>query len=174
MKILGLDQSTAKTGWAVIKDGELGGHGNIKKPYKLKGMEAALYQRDAIADLLLCIPLRHLDAIAFESLHKSKQTSMDVIFLLGALRGMVAALAHDAGVRYEFVSSPEVCAYIDMPPNTDRDTKKKTTREIVAMDLFQDRSRWKEIDEDEADAIAIGMIAYRRLLLESRIDSSTS
>lgn len=169
--ILGLDQSTRCSGWVVITDGTIQEHGVIKTPSKRKGLDAALYQADAIEEMIF---LRGIETIALEELHTGGKTGANIIYLLGALRGMVIRIAHVHDVRYEVVSTQDMCAYLGISAFTAREAKKRASRQIAAIDLFGDRTRWQEIPEDTADAIAIAGIAYSRLHLEARIAESAS
>lgn len=171
LPILAVDQATQKTGWAIINtDGFIAEYGIIKTPDKLHGIEAALWQCDAIEEIVL---LRGFRQIAIEQLFMHKERSPDTIFLLGELRGMIIHMAHQHGVDCHTVSSPEVCRHIGCAVNVNRDIKKKASRVAAAMDLWHDDKLWQEVPEDAADAIHIGMIVWKRLRIAELADISS-
>lgn len=183
MNILGIDQSTRSSGWCLLAEGVIQKYGVIKTPENLTGLEAALHQCEQIE---LVINAKNADVLALEDLYLPKffgrvrKTSngyeepkdtlnAKTLILLGSLRGMLVLTARKLDIQHLLITSPEVCEYLGIPVNTARTPKKRTSRQIAAMELFGDRTRWQEIPEDTADAIAISQIAQRKLLISERI-----
>lgn len=169
--IVGIDQSTRASGWAIITpEGSIAEYGVLKTPRGKTGLVAALWQAHAIEEFLL---LRGLQHIGLENLFFSDNYSKDTIFLLGALRGMVVLAAEQNNIVYHTVGSPEVCRHVGCAVNANRDIKKKASRVAAAMDLWHDDKLWEEVPEDAADAIHIGMIVWKRLRLAELADMSS-
>lgn len=172
MYILALDQSTRKTGWAAIDDdGIVRSWGLIKTPSKYSGLEAARYQAHEVDALMDLIPIRTAKIVAIEDLHTGKNTSPKIIYLLGALRGMLVYIVGKRDLRYVICGSKDVCDFIGVSAFCKRDAKKRASKQAAAMELWQDRSRWTEMQEDIADAICIGKIAYQKLRLEAMMEN---
>lgn len=184
--ILAIDQSTSSSGWCYLADGRIQEYGVIKTSSKLQGLEAAIYQTAMIDDLVT----RFLPTVMaiediylpnfFNSFKKTTNgneptkgsLNAKTIILLGSLRGMLIGVAAREGMEYVLVTSPDICNHLGIAVNTPRVSKKRASRQIAAMELFGDRTRYKDIPEDAADAIAIAQIAERRLLMEARIEPS--
>lgn len=168
MNLLALDQSTRSTGWCHMVDGDVVEFGILKTPTGIIGLEAALWQTDAIEELAVS---KSIDTIALEHLYipasrsgKNGKPNPETVFLLGELKGMIAHVAHQHGWQFIVVTSPEVCDHIGVSPFTPRKQKKLTSRHVAAMDIYGDRMRYVEIPEDAADAIAIAGVASRKLV----------
>ena len=171
--LLAIDQSTRCSGWALYNDDGLVEFGIFKTPAALTGVEAAFWQVDAIEE---AVALKGIKVLALEKLYiprddhsksKSKRIDPNTIFLLGELRGMLLLTVRQYGCQVENIASTEVCQHIGVSPFTPRTAKKRASRQSAAMDIWQDRSKWKDIKEDAADAIAIGAVAQRRLRIAS-------
>lgn len=176
--VFGIDQATGVSGWCCLVQGRIEDMGTIRKPSSLSGLDAAIWMVDALEREMVN---HNVGAIAVEDLHlqrffkKSRKKGDDAspvnartIFLLGNLQGALAHVAHQHGYLFSLVTSPEVCAHLGIPVNTPRDEKKRAARQIAASELYGDRTRYLEIPEDAADAVAISEIAYRKLLVSAR------
>lgn len=168
MNILAIDQSTSSSGWCYLADGVVQEYGVIKTPKAFHGLGAALWQ----CQQLLGVAARYegLQAIAIEDLYlPGMHSNVKTLTLLGALRGMLVLIAHQNGWQWQTVTSPEICEHLGIRVNTPRPQKKRASRQIAAMELFGCRTRYQEIPEDAADAIAIAEIAERKLTLLEKV-----
>lgn len=162
--ILGIDQSTQCTGWChICGNGEINDYGIIKSPNGKTGLDAAYYQTKAIEEL---VAVRSITLVAAEDIYlptaKSK-SNPKTTFLLGSLKGMIYYMCRERGVDFRLVTSNQICQHLGISPFTARDQKKRASRMIAALDLWGDRSRYLEISDDVADAIAISLIAQRTI-----------
>lgn len=167
MNILAIDQSTRSSGWCILSDGMLLEYGVVKTPSGKQGLEAALWQCQQLAGIAA---QNNIQALAIEDIFvpSLKAQNAKTIVLLGCLKGMLVITADRYNWQWVTVTSPEVCQHLGLKVNTPREQKKRASRQIAAMELFGDRTRYEEIPEDVADAIAIGGIAMRKLLISER------
>jgi Holliday junction resolvasome RuvABC endonuclease subunit len=164
MSILGIDQSSKRSGWALLA-GDNVNFGAYKTPTGLKGLEACLWQADAIEDKLLNSGAKVL-AIEDIFLGENAHTA----FVLGALRGMLVWIAHQHNVKLVIISSADLCNHLSIPINSERKVKKRTSKYLAAIELWGNKSLHKNISDDEADAFHIAKIAQSRLKVLSLMD----
>ena len=95
MRLLSLDMSTRKTGWAVFKDGELIAYNLIEIQGK-ETSERTTYMYDKIQELITSYKI---DCIVCEDVPVSIHSNMETGKNLCVLQGCLLAIAHINGIK---------------------------------------------------------------------------
>lgn len=98
-KILGLDQSSTSTGWALSEGGQLIETGVISKKQSKEEYEEKVYD--------ICLKVKELvkeyepDLVVFEDIQN--QGNMDIFKKLAQLQGCLIFMLRELGVKYEIL-----------------------------------------------------------------------
>lgn len=154
MKILGLDISTACTGFAVKEDGYIR-TGYIKTPYKLKSFSALLYQAEEIKKL---IDEEKPDIVIIEDTYLKE--NFKTVKLMNMLRGYVYVYSVFKGIEvrpdYNTVHARSILGIkgINKRGISRKERKKRVMNFLASLG-------YKVEQDDEADALIL-VLAYER------------
>ena len=154
MKILGLDISTACTGFAVKEDGYIR-TGYIKTPYKLKSFSALLYQAEEIKKL---IDEEKPDIVIIEDTYLKE--NFKTVKLMNMLRGYVYVYSVFKGIEvrpdYNTVHARSILGIkgINKRGISRKERKKRVMKFLASLG-------YKVEQDDEADALIL-VLAYER------------
>lgn len=151
--ILAIDQGSRRCGWALLaKNGTVAKSGLIK----LKGKERRQRYADLIDQLFDIFEDHRIDRVAIEDifLKRSSYQNPKVLAIMGETRGIIIGLA----LRYTHdivdINPSEVTKFLGINPR--KDDKKQLTQLYVKDVIGEDP------EEDQADAVIIGLIAYNK------------
>jgi len=154
MKILGLDISTACTGYAVKEDGYIR-VGHIKTPYKLKSFSALLYQAENIKKL---IEEEKPDIMVIEDTYLKE--NFKTVKLMNMLRGYVYVYSVFKGIEvhpnYNTVHARRI---LGLKGINKRGLTRKQRKEKVMQ--FLASLGYKVEQDDEADALIL-VLAFEK------------
>lgn len=149
MKILSLDQSTMKTGYAVFDDANLISHGIVDLHKEKDAWEREQLMRIKIKDL---IKQHRPKVVVLEGV--SAKSNPQTVILLGRLQGYIMAAAWDknADIKIYLPTEWRKLDHIKQGPRTRKELKEQSIS--LVLDAYG-----LSLPEDEAEAIAIG-VAY--------------
>lgn len=151
--ILAIDQGSSKCGWAYLEDGVVVQSG----VFKLKGKDRMLRYKQLLTlltDMVCDLNIKYM-AIEDVFMKRSGFSNPKTSKIMGETRGIIASV----GLLYDMdiinVNPAELTKYLGI--NTRTENKKEVTKTYVAK-LVE-----REVAEDEADAVIIGLITHNRL-----------
>lgn len=151
--ILAIDQGSSKCGWAYLERGEIISSG----VFKLKGkdrMDRYKQLLQLLTDLVVDNNIKYM-AIEDVFMKRSGFSNPKTSKIMGETRGIIASV----GLLYDMdivdINPSDLTKYLGI--NTRTQDKKEVTRQFVEQKIN------KEVAEDEADAVVIGLITYNRL-----------
>lgn len=144
MVVLGLDQSTTKTGWSLFKDGVYIDSGVINLS-SMKDTEARLLvMADKIAELVSSLAP---SKVVIEDIYENNNTA--TLVLLGRLQGAIMMSCHEQDTYCEILPSATWRRLVGIK-HRKREECKEAAR-MFARNVFD-----IDAESDEADAICIG------------------
>lgn len=167
--ILAFDQATQKTGWAIIRDGEITDYGLIKKPAR----EPQRWMRHQMRQVLR--DHDGVEAVAFEAVQLTSQKgtgralNAKTALLLAEFRGACVGMIEDMGLPVITITSNEMSRELHLGIGAGRASKKYraqffATAEVHGTVQASDGAR-QLLQEDIADAIILARIAYSKVVV---------
>lgn len=153
VRLLAIDQGSRKCGYAFLVDGITKKSGVIK----LKGddrKERYAMLIETLQNLIADEAMTHM-AIEDVYLKRSGFSNPKIMKIMGETRGIITAVGLMFNLEILDVNPSDVTKFLGI--NTRTSNKKLVTQNYVQYVLG------KEVLEDEADAVIIGMIAHNRI-----------
>ena len=163
--ILGLDASSASTGFSIFDNKGLAAYGIIK-PKGNDWRERLVHQAPQLKEI---IEKYHPTQIIMEDVPLNGKGGLKILVVLGAVQGMILGLASSYGIPIKFVTPNEwrskVGLFTGNRDDTKRDEMKKKSVEFVNQE-FGLKLKWiskssKFNEDDISDSI---LIAYSQIL----------
>ena len=163
--ILGLDASSASTGFSIFDNKGLAAYGIIK-PDGNDWRERLVHQAPQLKEI---IEKYHPTQIVMEDVPLNGKGGLKILVVLGAVQGMILGLASSYGIPIKFVTPNEwrskVGLFTGNRDDTKRDEMKKKSVEFVNQE-FGLKLKWiskssKFNEDDISDSI---LIAYSQIL----------
>lgn len=163
--ILGLDASSASTGFSIFDNKGLAAYGIIK-PEGNDWRERLVHQAPQLKEI---IEKYHPTQIIMEDVPLNGKGGLKILVVLGAVQGMILGLASSYGIHIKFVTPNEwrskVGLFTGNRDDTKRDEMKKKSVEFVNQE-FGLKLKWiskssKFNEDDISDSI---LIAYSQIL----------
>lgn len=163
--ILGLDASSASTGFSIFDNKGLAAYGIIK-PEGNDWRERLVHQAPQLKEI---IEKYHPTQIIMEDVPLNGKGGLKILVVLGAVQGMILGLASSYGIPIKFVTPNEwrskVGLFTGNRDDTKRDEMKKKSVEFVNQE-FGLKLKWiskssKFNEDDISDSI---LIAYSQIL----------
>lgn len=163
--ILGLDASSASTGFSIFDNKGLAAYGIIK-PEGNDWRERLVHQAPQLKEI---IEKYHPTQIIMEDVPLNGKGGLKILVVLGAVQGMILGLASSYGIPIKFVTPNEwrskVKLFTGNRDDTKRDEMKKKSVEFVNQE-FGLKLKWiskssKFNEDDISDSI---LIAYSQIL----------
>lgn len=163
--ILGLDASSASTGFSIFDNKGLAAYGIIK-PDGNDWRERLVHQAPQLKEI---IEKYHPTQIIMEDVPLNGKGGLKILVVLGAVQGMILGLASSYGIPIKFVTPNEwrskVGLFTGNRDDTKRDEMKKKSVEFVNQE-FGLKLKWiskssKFNEDDISDSI---LIAYSQIL----------
>ena len=163
--ILGLDASSASTGFSIFDNKGLAAYGIIK-PEGNDWRESLVHQAPQLKEI---IEKYHPTQIIMEDVPLNGKGGLKILVVLGAVQGMILGLASSYGIPIKFVTPNEwrskVGLFTGNRDDTKRDEMKKKSVEFVNQE-FGLKLKWiskssKFNEDDISDSI---LIAYSQIL----------
>lgn len=163
--ILGLDASSASTGFSIFDNKGLAAYGIIK-PEGNDWRERLVHQAPQLKEI---IEKYHPTQIIMEDVPLNEKGGLKILVVLGAVQGMILGLASSYGIPIKFVTPNEwrskVGLFTGNRDDTKRDEMKKKSVEFVNQE-FGLKLKWiskssKFNEDDISDSI---LIAYSQIL----------
>lgn len=163
--ILGLDASTASTGFSIFDNKGLAAYGLIK-PEGNDWRERLVHQAPKLKEI---IEKYHPTQIIMEDVPLNGKGGLKILVVLGAVQGMILGLASSCSIPIKFVTPNEwrskVGLFTGNRDETKRDEMKKKSVEFVNQE-FGLNLKWiskssKFNEDDISDSI---LIAYSQIL----------
>lgn len=151
-RLIAIDQGSKKCGFAIFEKGKVIDSGVIKT----KGKDRIIRYKQILEDLtnLVCDTPCTIMAIEDVFLKRSGFSNPKTSKIMGETRGIIMSVGLQYGMAIESVNPSDLTGYLGI--NTRKEDKKLVTQAYVK-DLLG-----REVAEDEADAVIIGLIAYNR------------
>ena len=163
--ILGLDASSASTGFSIFDNKGLAAYGIIK-PEGVDWRDRLVHQAPQLKEI---IEKYHPTQIIMEDVPLNGKGGLKILVVLGAVQGMILGLASSYGIPIKFVTPNEwrskVGLFTGNRDDTKRDEMKKKSVEFVNQE-FGLKLKWiskssKFNEDDISDSI---LIAYSQIL----------
>lgn len=159
-RLLSLDLSNS-VGWALLERGVRPRFGTLKLPPETDHGRRFIMLRDWLSEAR---SVMGFDAIAYEQPILPRKsgdlaTTMNTLEFLWGLAAMVKAFASERGMRCEAVGVQEAKIAL-----TNRQHATKEEMVVAAMRVMN----WAVSNDHEADAGAVGLVAYERLWPKAR------
>lgn len=151
--ILAIDQGSRKCGWALLAtNGSVAKSGQIK----LKGKDRRQRYANLIDQLFDIFEDNTIDLVAVEDvfLKRSSYQNPKVLAIMGETRGIIIGLALRYTHNIVDINPSEVTKFLGINP---RKEDKKQLTQLYVKDLIGEVP-----EEDQADAVIIGLIAYNK------------
>lgn len=151
--ILAIDQGSRKCGWALLANNGSVAKSGLIKP---KGKERRQRYSDLIDQLFDIFEDNRIDQVAIEDifLKRSSYQNPKVLAIMGETRGIIIGLALRYTHNIVDINPSEVTKFLGINPR--KDDKKQLTQLYVKDVIGEDP------EEDQADAVIIGLIAYNK------------
>ena len=151
--ILAIDQGSSKCGWSYLEDGEVKDSG----VFRLKGKDRLDRYKQLLQLLTDMVVDNNIQYMAIEDvfMKRSGFSNPKTSKIMGETRGIIASVGLLYNMEIININPSDLTKYLGI--NTRTQDKKKVTQTYVQKLLS------KEVTEDEADAVLIGLITHNRL-----------
>ena len=152
MTVIGLDQSTTKTGWSLFEDGEYMDSGVIDlSAMKKDSANRALVMAEQICNL---IDDKQPDKVAIEDIFDNNNVA--TLVLLGRLQGMLMLHCYEKGIPCEVLAPASWRSVVGIKE------KKRDECKTAAVQFIKNRFYVYPVSTDEAEAVCIGYVGYMK------------
>lgn len=154
INLIAIDQGSSKCGYAHLINGEVVKSG----VFKMKDKNRMLRYKELLTLLTDMVADENIRVMAIEDvfMKRSGFSNPKVSKIMGETRGIIASVGLMFDMDIVDVNPSELTGFLNI--NTRKEDKKKVTQAYVAKLLD------REVLEDEADAVIIGLITHNRLL----------
>ena len=150
MRILALDQSSHTSGYSIFENGQLIDYGKFILNDDTTGKRLVKYKQK-IAEL---IEKNDIDEVAFEDI-QMQGGNVSTFKVLAEIFGVTEEFLTSQGHSYQIISSNTWKSQLNIKGRK-REEQKKNCQDYVLQHFG------KKVTQDEADAIAIGIVASKK------------